>query len=129
MGSGPRRSMTRSGVTDHLNRVAKYVVSRTLDDPGWDGTTILRGGNRLTQEIEELTTQDGLDIVLTGSISLSHDLFRANLVDEVRLFVNPLVLDDGRRMFPQGWNVAELGLVEERRFSGGVVLLRYLLRN
>ena len=96
---------------------------------GWAGTTILRGGNRLTQEIEELTTQDGLDIVLTGSISLSHDLFRANLVDEVRLFVNPLVLDDGRRMFPQGWNVAELGLVEERRFSGGVVLLRYLLRN
>ena len=126
--------MTRSGVADHLNRVAKYVASRTLDDPGWAGlgwagTTILRGGNRLTQEIEELTTQDGLVIVLTGSISLSHDLFRANLVDEVRLFVNPLVLDDGRRMFPQGWNVAELGLVEERRFSGGVVLLRYLLRH
>ena len=37
MGSGPRRSMTRSGVTDHLNRVAKYVVSRTLDDLGWAG--------------------------------------------------------------------------------------------
>ncbi|WP_327057732.1 dihydrofolate reductase family protein [Glaciihabitans sp. GrIS 2.15] len=90
---------------------------------------MLRGGNHLTQEIEELAARDGLDFVLTGSISLSHNLFRANLVDEVRLFVNPLVLDDGRRMFPQGWNVAELGLVEERRFSGGVVLRRYLLRH
>ena len=128
-GFWPQQVDDKTGVTDHLNRVAKYVVSRTLDDPGWAGTTILRGGNRLTQEIEELTAQDGLDIVLTGSISLSHDLFRANLVDEVRLFVNPLVLGDGRRMFPQGWNVAELGLVEERRFSGGVVLLRYLLRH
>ena len=128
-GFWPQQVDDKTGVTDHLNRVAKYVVSRTLDDPGWAGTTILRGGNRLTQEIKELTAQDGLDIVLTGSISLGHDLFRANLVDEVRLFVNPLVLGDGRRMFPQGLNVAELGLVEERRFSGGVVLLRYLLRH
>ena len=52
-GFWPQQVDDKTGVTDHLNRVAKYVVSRTLDDPGWAGTTILRGGNRLTQEIEK----------------------------------------------------------------------------
>ena len=126
-GFWPQQVDDKTGVTDHLNRVAKYVVSSTLDDPGWAGTTVLRGGNRLAQEIEGLTSQDGLDIVLTGSISLGHDLFRANLVDEVRLFVHTLVLGEGRRLFPQGWEVPELELVDERRYSGGVILLRYLL--
>jgi dihydrofolate reductase len=61
-----------TGVTDHLNRVRKYVVSTTLDDPDWEGTTILRGGESLEPEIRALTEQDGTDIVLTGSITLSH---------------------------------------------------------
>lgn len=126
-GFWPQQREDKTGVTDHLNRVAKYVVSRTLGDPDWEGTTVLRGGDRLVEEIEQLTSQDGTDIVLTGSIALAEDLFRANLVDEVRLFVYPLVLGEGRRLFPDGWEVPELELVEERKFTGGVVLLRYLL--
>ena len=126
-GFWPQRTDDDTGVTGHLNRVAKYVVSRTLDDPGWAGTTVLRGDDRLAAEIGELKAQDGTDIVLTGSISLAHDLFRAGLVDEVRLFVYPVVLGEGRRLFPDGWAPPELTLAESRTFSGGALLLRYLL--
>ena len=42
-GFWPQQVDDTTGVTDHLNRVAKYVVSNTLEDPGWDGTTVLRG--------------------------------------------------------------------------------------
>src|SRR3712207_229177 len=63
-GFWPRQVDDATGVTEHLNRVAKYVVSRTLEDPRWAGTTILRGGDRLSEEIGALTAQDGTDIVL-----------------------------------------------------------------
>lgn len=126
-GFWPQRRDDDTGVTEHLDRVAKYVVSRTLDDPGWPGTTVLRGGDGLAAEIGALTAQSGSDIVLTGSITLAHDLFRAGLVDEVRLFVYPIVLGEGRRLFPDGWAPAGFELAESRQFSGGAVLLRYLL--
>ena len=126
-GFWPQRKEDRTGVTDHLNRVAKYVVSRTMSDPGWDGTTVLRGGDKLVEEITALKAQDGSDVVLTGSIALTHDLFREKFVDEVRLFLYPVVIGEGRRLFPEGFAPPEPTLVESRTFSGGCVLLRYTL--
>ncbi|AGZ41888.1 dihydrofolate reductase family protein [Actinoplanes friuliensis] len=126
-GFWPQLQDDRTGVTDHLNRVAKYVVSRTMNDPGWSGTTVLRGGTELAGEITALKAQDGTDIVLTGSITLAQDLFRNELVDEVRLFVYPVLLGEGRRLFPEGYSPPELTLVESRTFSAGCVLLRYTL--
>ncbi|WP_229051381.1 dihydrofolate reductase family protein [Aeromicrobium sp. Leaf350] len=126
-GFWPQQTDDSTGVTDHLNRVAKYVVSRSLDDPEWEGTTVLRGGDGLADEIRDLVAQDGTDIVLTGSIELAHELFRLDLVDEVRLFVHPVVLGSGRRLFPDGWVHRALELLEERRFSEGALLLRFAL--
>ncbi|HIW91625.1 MAG TPA: dihydrofolate reductase family protein [Candidatus Corynebacterium avicola] len=121
----PRQVDDTTGVTDHLNRVEKYVVSRDLEDPQWDGTTVLRGGDGLVEEIRELQSRDGSDIVLTGSISLARQLLAAGLVNEIRLFVFPVVLGTGRRLFPENTELRDLSLVESRAFSGGVVLLRY----
>lgn len=125
----PRQVDDTTGITDHLNRVEKYVVSRDLEDPGWDGTTVLRGGDGLVGEIRELQSREGSDegndIVLTGSISLARQLLAAGLVDELRLFVFPVVLGTGRRLFPENTELRDLSLVESRAFSGGVVLLRY----
>lgn len=47
----PRQVDDTTGVTDHLNRVEKYVASRDLEDPGWDGTTVLRGGDGLAPAV------------------------------------------------------------------------------
>lgn len=121
----PRQVDDGTGVTDHLNRVEKFVVSRSLEDPNWEGTTVLHGGDDLVGQIRELTAREGRDIVLTGSISLAQQLLAAGTVDELRLFVFPVVLGTGRRLFPEGTALRDLTLAESRAFSGGVVLLRY----
>ncbi len=125
-GFWPKRQDDETGVTDHLNRVSKYVVSRSLDEPEWEGTTLLRGGDDLEREIRTLTEAAGKDIVLIGSITLAHDLLTQGLVDELRLFVHPVVLGQGRRLFPKGWTADHVNLIEERAIYD-VVLMRYSL--
>jgi dihydrofolate reductase len=124
-GFWPTRVDDDTGVTDHLNRVEKYVVSQSLTDPGWDGTTVLRGGADLEPEVRDLKARDGADIVLTGSITLARHLLALDLVDELRLFVFPIVLGSGRRLFPAERRIEDLTLIETRPFQAGVTLLRY----
>lgn len=126
-GFWPKQVDDTTGVTDHLNRVAKFVVSRSMTDPGWDGTTVLRGD--LVDDITALKQAPGTDIVTTGSITLVHDLVRHGLVDEFRLFVYPVVLGAGRRLFEDATGVGKLRLVEARSFASGVVLQRYLVQH
>lgn len=122
-GYWPQQTDDTTGITDYLNSVEKYVVSRTIGDPGWDHTTVLRG--EPADEIRTLKSQPGKDIVTTGSISLVHNLITAGLVDEYRLFVYPVVVGRGRRLFTDTTVLPRLRLVEARAFRAGVVLLRY----
>ena len=123
-GYWPAQTDDTTGVTDYLNRVAKYVVSGTLGDPRWEPTTVLPA-DRFQDAIRALKSKPGRDIVTTGSITLVHALVAAGLVDEYRLFLYPVVLGRGRRLFPDGTGVPRLRLVETRPFRSGVVLLRY----
>lgn len=122
-GFWPTQVGDTTGVTEHLDRVAKFVVSRSMTDPGWDGTTVLRGD--LVEEVTALKRAPGTDIVTTGSITLVRALVRHALVDEYRLFVHPVVIGTGRRLFEDGAGVGELRLAETHRFTSGVVLHRY----
>ena len=79
-GYWPKQTDDTTGVTDYLNRVAKYVVSSTIGDPGWEHTTVLRG-NAIQDEVRALKSKPGKDIVATGSITLVHALIAAGLVD------------------------------------------------
>jgi len=117
----PQQTDNPSGTSQYLNRVAKYVVSTTLapGDLGWESSTVLRG----LDDVRTLKEQDGADIVVTGSVSLVHSLITAGLVDEYRLFTYPVVVGEGRTLFPGGR--ADLRLVEARPFRSGVVLARY----
>jgi dihydrofolate reductase len=119
----PNRTDDETGVSAYLDRVEKYVVSTTLDDPGWEPTTVLRGP--LADDIAALKAASGADIVTTGSITLVHALIAEGLVDEYRLFVYPVVVGAGARLFPDGAGHPRLDLVEARPFRSGVVLLRY----
>jgi dihydrofolate reductase len=110
-----------TGVSDYLNAVQKYVVSSTLDDPGWENSTVLRGP--LVEEVQALKDAPGQDIVATGSTQLVHALIAAGLVDEYRLFVFPVVVGRGARLFES--EAANLELLETRPFVSGAVLLRY----
>jgi dihydrofolate reductase len=117
----PNQSDDQTGISDYLNQVTKYVVSTTLQDPDWEHSVVLRG----LDEVAALKAQPGKDIVTTGSIKLVHSLVAAGLVDEYRLFVYPVVLGKGARLFAEGTARAGLRLVETQAFQSGVTLLRY----
>jgi len=119
----PKQTDDTTGITDHLNHVRKYVVSSTLDDPQWENTTILAGDWR--GEVQALKDRPGQEICLTGSISLAHAVIEAGLVDAYRLFVYPVVLGKGRRLFEHATDMPDLTLIEAKPFRSGVVLLTY----
>lgn len=122
-GYWPKQVDDPTGITAHLDSVAKYVVSSTLEDPAWDNTTCLRGP--LEDEVRALKNAPGRELGVTGSISLVHGLIEAGLVDEYRLFVYPVVLGRGARLFADATAVPRLRLVEATPFRSGVVLMRY----
>lgn len=99
----------------------KIVYSRTLTEAGWN-TYIEREVDR--DEVMALKAQPGGDLVLGGA-NLTATFLRLGLVDEFRLFVNPVVLGRGTPLFPQSDTPIPTKLVETRTFGNGVVLLRY----
>ena len=119
----PLQTHDTTGIADHLNRVQKYVVSRILQDPAWENTAVL--SNAPLDEVRALKARSGADLGVTGSITLCRALIEAGLVDEYRLFVYPVVLGRGRRLFADGLDVDELKLVGATPFQSGVVLLTY----
>lgn len=123
-GYWPLRTDDSTGITAYLDQVSKYVVSGTLTDPGWQNSTVLTGDP--VEEVRRLKAEEGgKDIVLTGSITLAHALIAAGSVDEHRLFVYPAVQGRGRRLFPEGYEVPRLRLLESREFRSGITLQRY----
>ncbi len=122
-GYWPKQTDDATGVTDYLNRVQKYVVSSTLTDPGWQNTTVLPGDP--VEEVRALKERPGQDIVTTGSITLCHTLIAAGLVDEYRLFVYPVVQGRGRRLFPDGFEMPRLTLLDAKAFRSGITFSRY----
>ncbi|CAN5718451.1 dihydrofolate reductase family protein [soil metagenome] len=122
-GYWPQQTDDTTGITDHLNKIQKYVVSSTMQDPEWENTTVLQGS--LEDEVRALKAGPGKEIGVTGSISVVRGLISAELVDEYRLFVFPVVLGRGERLFADATEVPELRLLEAKHFRSGVVLLSY----
>jgi dihydrofolate reductase len=104
--------------------VPKLVFSRTLQEVGPNAT--LRAEVD-PDEIRALKQQPGGDMTL-GGVDLVETFRRLDLVDEYRLYLNPVVVGRGRRLFETADKPTELELVEHRRFGNGVVLLRYAVR-
>src|SRR5437667_4972145 len=89
---------SRSGpLADRLNSLPKYVVSATLEDPGWNNSTVLKGD--VVNEVSKLKQGLDGDIVVYASGQLVHTLIEHDLVDELRLMIYPFVLGAGQRLF------------------------------
>ena len=109
---------------DKFNALPKYVVSSTLNDPSWAGTTVLRGD--LEDEVAKLTVDQGGDVVVHGSSTLVHALLDSGLVDELRLMILPIILGGGRKLFGETGSPQKLQLVSATpQGPDGVVLLVY----
>ncbi len=104
-----------------FNDSPKYVVSRTLTDPGWSNTTVLAGYD--PNRIRELTAQG--DLYVSGSATLVRAMLADGLVGELHLFVYPVALGAGIRLFPDGHEQLPLTLLAAARLSNGVAHLAY----
>jgi len=105
-----------------FNNSPKYVVSRTLDRADWAGTTILRAAG--TSEIAPLKERHS-SIHVAGSGALMRSLLASNLVDRLNVWLYPVLLGSGKRLFGDGIAPAAMRLTESHAFPKGSVLLAY----
>jgi dihydrofolate reductase len=108
---------------DKMNSMPKYVVSSTLSDPEWENTTVLSGDP--IEEVSKLKDADGGPILVAGSAQLVHTLAEADLVDEYRAMVHPILVADGLRMFPDPAEMKKLRLTDAITYDSGVAVLIY----
>ena len=107
-----------------MNRLAKHVVSTTLEEPlAWENSRLV--GDDVPTAIAELKGRPGKDLAVLGSGRLVQTLMMHVLVDEYRLMIHPLVLGSGRRLFGEGSPPSRLRLVDSATSGTGILILTY----
>ena len=107
--------------TERMNGLPKYVASHTLTDAPWSPSTILRGD--IVAEVAQLKAQPGRELQLHGSARLAQALLAAGLIDEVRLVITPIVLGQGRRLFPTEGPAVGMRVTHNSTTPGGLTIL------
>jgi dihydrofolate reductase len=106
-----------------MNESPKYVVSATLQTAEWNNSTIL--GPYSAEKIRDLKGRVDGGIYVSGSGTLARALLADGLADELHLFVYPLALGAGQRLFADGSPAARFALAGSQAYSNGVVHLSY----
>jgi len=117
---------SRSGeLADRLNSLPKYVVSSTVEDPGWNNSTVLKGD--AVDEVSKLKQELRGEIVVAGSFQLLRTLIEHDLVDELRLKIFPVLLGAGERLFGETSDKKPMRLVDNQTLGEGIAYLTYEL--
>jgi dihydrofolate reductase len=119
----PRVTDENDPVASKLNAMPKYVASRTLDAVTWHNSHLLQGD--VAQAVAELKERSGGEINVQGSSNLIRTLQQHDLVDEYRLFIEPVVLGAGKRLFAAGTVPAAMRLTSARPTSTGALFCTY----
>ena len=106
-----------------FNKATKFVVTRTLDQLDWNTSQRISGD--VVDEIRRLKASDGPVLHVWGSSALLQTLIGADLIDEHRLWVFPVLLGEGKRLFEKGVPPRGLSLVTTRSTPSGVLLNTY----
>ena len=102
----------------------KFVVSTTLEDPEWNNTTVLGGGDA-TAEVRRLKDEFDGELQVPGSHRLVQELLASDLVDQVNLMVFPVILGTGKRAFERFDERRRLVLKDSKVVGEGVLVLVY----
>jgi dihydrofolate reductase len=111
---------TGDGFADPINRMPKYVVSRSLQKVEWNNSHILRD---VAGDVTALKKSDGGDILVYGSATLVKALLHHDLIDELRLMVFPVSIGGGLRLFDDNRELKKFGLKHSRTTDDGVLIL------
>ena len=113
----------RQGIdADRINRMPKYVASRTQKEPLQWNATLIKGD--VAEEIRKLKQEPGQSLLRYGVGELTHTMLKYGLVDELRILVFPFAFGEGPRIF-EHMGVHTLKLLDTKTFSSGVVTLHY----
>jgi len=106
-----------------LNEKPKYVVSNTLKTADWKNTQILKGD--VMAAVAKLKKDTANDILIAGSAQLVSSLTNAGAIDEYQLFIHPVVVAKGKRLFKDGIDPTLFELISSQGFATGVIEARY----
>jgi dihydrofolate reductase len=104
-----------------VNKITKYVVSKTLNNPTWENTVILKD----IKELMNLKNSNGPDLQVYGSGDLLQSLMKNDLVDEFWLKTFPVTLGSGKRLFDKGTIPASFTLIESKISPSGVIFANF----
>lgn len=121
----PAANIEDQGVANKMNRLPKFVFSKTLSLVDWNNSTLIK--EDAAEEITKLKQQQGKDMVIFGSSSFVTSLIAFNLIDEYQIIINPVVLCRGRQLLVGVNHKLKLQLLDTRVFRCGNVLLNYKL--
>jgi dihydrofolate reductase len=110
-------------VAEYMNKLPKIVFSNTLENPDWHNSRVVKSG--IEAEVNRLKHEDIGDLYVFGSGKLCSALLEANLFDEIRLCVMPVIIGSGETLFGRGMDRVRMKLLEARALSNGCVILRY----
>jgi len=110
-------------IADHLNGTRKHVASKTLERVDWNNSTLITGD--VADYVAQLKSEDGPEIQVHGSPGLIQTLLEHDLVDQYRIWIFPVVLGSGKRLFGDGTAPAGLRLVDSQVSKGGVTICVY----
>ena len=105
-----------------FNKAKKYIATRTLDQADWHNAQVVKD---VVREVGQLRAADGPEIHIWGSSNLLQTLISAGLVDEHRLWIAPVVLGGGKRLFENGISAGGLTLVDTQVTSTGMIINTY----
>ncbi|MGH3679881.1 MAG: dihydrofolate reductase family protein [Natronosporangium sp.] len=103
-----------------LNRIPKYVASRTLTTLDWNNSTLLTGD--VPKAVADLKQESGGELQVAGSSDFLQTLIRHDLVDRYQLIVFPVLIGSGKRLFGDGTRPANLRLVDAKTTGTGVMV-------
>jgi len=122
-GYWPRVTDADNQVAAMLNRMPKYVASKTLGTVEWNNSTLIKGD--VAEGVAGLKREPGRELQVHGSADLVQTLMRDDLLDEYRLYFAPIVLGTGKRLFREGAVPAAMRLTDTKRTTTGLVAHTY----
>lgn len=118
---------TDNEVAIPFNRTKKYVVSHKSFEPSWNNSVCITGdvANDVISQIKKLKEQEGPDLWVWGSGNLIQTLLKNNLIDRMHLWIYPITIGKGKRLFAEGTQAKGFKLVDSKIGATGIIFATY----
>lgn len=110
-------------VANPFNATKKYVVSHSSFEPAWNNSTVITGD--VVAELQKLKAEDGPDLWVYGSGDLIQTLLKNHLIDQMHLWIHPITIGKGKKLFAEGTQPQNWKLVDSKTGKTGLILATY----